>query len=266
MTQDNIIQINDLSFSRGSKIIYDRINCAIPKGKITAIMGPSGSGKTTLLHLIGGLLSHQTGSVHVMDKNIQTLSRKAMMDLRKQMGVLFQSGALFTQLSVFDNVAFPIRQNSKLPEHLIAHIVKMKLEAVGLRGALSLMPSELSGGMARRAALARAIALDPAIMMYDEPFTGQDPISLGVILKLIKSLNDALSLTSIVVSHDIQEVMSIADHIIIVANQGILATGSPEEIQTHESELVQQFLFGKADGPVSFHYPAKSFEEDIIDE
>ena len=263
ITKDMIIKIQNVDFLRGHRAIYKDISVDIPKGKITAIMGPSGAGKTTILHLIGGLISPQRGTVNVLDENINGLSRKALMSLRKHMGVLFQSGALFTQMSVFDNVAFPIRRNSDLPENIIENLVKMKLEAVGLRGAANLMPTELSGGMARRAALARAIALDPDIMMYDEPFTGQDPISLGVVLKLIKSLNDALNLTSIVVSHDIQEVMSIADFIIIVANQGILATGIPDEIKQSSSELVQQFLSGNYDGPVPFHYHAKPFVEEL---
>ena len=263
ITKDTIIKIENVDFFRGRRAIYKNISVDIPKGKITAIMGPSGAGKTTMLHLIGGLISPKNGTVSVLDKNINKLSRKELMSLRKHMGVLFQSGALFTQMPVFDNVAFPIRRNSNLPENIIENLVKMKLEAVGLRGAAALMPTELSGGMARRVALARAIALDPDVMMYDEPFTGQDPISLGVVLKLIKSLNDSLNLTSVVVSHDIQEVMSIADFIIIVANQGILATGSPDEIKQSSSELVQQFLFGTPDGPVPFHYPAKAFVEEL---
>jgi phospholipid/cholesterol/gamma-HCH transport system ATP-binding protein len=253
------IQIKDLTFMRGNKLIYDNLNLNIPKGKITGIIGPSGIGKTTLLHLIGGLISPHKGHISVLDNDIRNIKKSKLMEIRKNMGVLFQSGALFTQMSVFDNVAFPLRMNTKLPENIISILVNMKLESVGLRGTSKLMPNELSGGMARRIALARAISLDPSIMMYDEPFTGQDPISLGVILKLIQSLSQALKLTSIVVTHDIQEIMSIADNIVMISNKEVLVSGTPNEIRSHKSPLVQQFLNGEPDGPIPYHYPSLPF-------
>lgn len=262
MTNQNIlpaVEIKNLSFYRGDKCIFDNISLAIPKNKITAILGPSGTGKTTLLHLIGRLIKPQSGKISVLDQNLLKLRRKELMGLRKKMGVLFQSGALFTHIDIFDNVAFPIRENTNLPESIIENIVLMKLEAVGLRGAAKMFPSELSGGMLRRAALARAISLDPQIMMYDEPFTGQDPISLGVVLKLIKSLNDSLSMTSVIISHDIHDVLSIADHVVILANKKIIAADNPENIKNSKSKFVQQFLNGCPDGPVPFHYPAEEF-------
>ncbi|MDC0534544.1 ATP-binding cassette domain-containing protein [Francisellaceae bacterium] len=253
------IDIKNLSFHRGVKCIYDNVDIAIPKNKITAVLGPSGTGKTTLLHLIGKLIKPTSGSITVLGNDVLKLGRKDLMNLRKRMGVLFQSGALFTHLSIYDNVAFPIRENTNLPESIIENIVLMKLEAVGLRGTAQMMPSELSGGMLRRAALARAIALDPEIMMYDEPFTGQDPISLGVVLKLIKSLNDSLSMTSIIISHDIHDVMSIADFVVVISNKKIVAADTPENIKNSDSKFLQQFLNGKPDGPVPFHYPAEEF-------
>ena len=258
-TQNSAIEIENLSFYRGTNCIYDNIDVQIPKNKITAVLGPSGTGKTTLLHLIGKLIKPDQGSINVLGQNIAKINRKGLMALRKRMGVLFQSGALFTHLSIFDNVAFTIRENTNLPEPIIENIVLMKLEAVGLRGTAEMFPSELSGGMLRRAALARAIALDPEIMMYDEPFTGQDPISLGVVLKLIKSLNDSLSMTSIIISHDIHDVLSISDHVIVIANKKIIASDTPKNIQNSNSEFLKQFLNGKPDGPVPFHYPAKEF-------
>jgi len=253
------VEIHNLSFSRGNKCIFNDISLAIPKNKITAILGPSGTGKTTLLHLIGRLMKPEKGKITVLNQNILALKRKELMKLRKNMGVLFQSGALFTHINIFDNVAFPIRENTNLPESIIENIVLMKLEAVGLRGTAKMFPSELSGGMLRRAALARAISLDPEIIMYDEPFTGQDPISLGVVLKLIKSLNESLSMTSIIISHDIHDVLSIADYVILLANKKIIATGSPDNIKNSKSKFVQQFLNGRPDGPVPFHYPAEEF-------
>lgn len=261
---ENLVEIKNLSFYREQRCIYNDISLNIPKGKVTAIMGPSGIGKTTLLRLIGGQLKPSSGEIIFAGENIPALSRRKLYELRKKMSMLFQSGAMFTDMTVFDNIAFPIREHSNLPEDLIEKMVMMKLEVVGLRGAMHLMPSELSGGMARRAALARAIALDPELILYDEPFTGQDPISMGVIVRLIKDLNDALGLTSVVVSHDVNEVMSIADYIYIIAEQKIIGEGTPEQIYQQKSKLVQQFIQGKADGPVPFHFPATPYEDQLL--
>lgn len=261
---DILVDIKNMTFKREERAIYEDINISIPKGKVTAIMGPSGIGKTTLLRLIGGQLKPQSGQILFDGQDIPTLSRAKLYDVRKRMSMLFQSGALFSEMNVFDNIAFPIREHTQLSEDIIEKMVLIKLEAVGLRGAKTLKPSELSGGMARRAALARAIALDPELIMYDEPFAGQDPISMGVIVRLIKSLNEALGLTSIVVSHDVAEVMSIADYIYIIAEQKVIGHGTAEEIAQNSSALVQQFVQGEADGPVPFHFPAKSLNEDLI--
>ncbi|MDH2998788.1 ABC transporter ATP-binding protein [Pasteurellaceae bacterium LFhippo2] len=262
--QKNLIEVNNLTFKRGERVIYDNLNLRVQKGKVTAIMGPSGIGKTTLLRLIGGQIVPESGEILFDGQDICKASNKELYELRKRMGMLFQSGALFTDLSTFDNVAFPIREHTRLPEPLIRKLVLMKLEAVGLRGAADLMPSELSGGMARRAALARAIALDPDLIMYDEPFTGQDPISMGVIVDLIKRLNQTLNLTSIVVSHDVNEVLSIADYAYIVADKRIIAEGTPESLLGSTDPQVVQFLSGNADGPVRFHYPAKDYTEELF--
>jgi len=261
---DNLVEVNNLTFKRGERVIYDDISLSIPKGKVTAIMGPSGIGKTTLLRLIGGQIRPQSGQILFAGKDIPKLSRKDLYETRKRMSMLFQSGALFTDMSVYDNIAFPIREHSNLPEAIIEKIVLMKLEAVGLRGAKDLQPSELSGGMARRVALARAIALDPELILYDEPFAGQDPISMGVIVRLIRSLSDALGLTSVVVSHDVPEVMSIADYIYIVAEQKIIGQGTPEQIRQDDSALVKQFVLGQADGPVPFHFPAPIYQQELV--
>ncbi len=261
---DTLVDITNMSFRRGEKTIYDDISLQVPKGKITAIMGPSGIGKTTLLKLIGGQLTPQKGDIQFDGHSIPRMDRKTLFKTRRRMSMLFQSGALFTDISVFDNVAYPLREHTRLSESVISTIVKLKLEAVGLRGAAAMMPSELSGGMARRAALARAIALDPDLIMYDEPFAGQDPISMGVLVKLIRSLSEALQLTSIVVTHDVNEVLTIADHVYILANQKIIGQGTPDDIRSSSSELVQQFLKGKADGPVPFHYPANPIKQDFL--
>ncbi|MEJ2141330.1 MAG: ABC transporter ATP-binding protein [Gammaproteobacteria bacterium] len=261
---DSLIQIRDLHFARGSRKIFDGIDLDIEPGKITAIMGPSGTGKTTLLRLIGGQLKPLRGSITFQDEHVESMGRSDLFRLRKRMGMLFQNGALLTDMSVFDNVAFPIREHTDLPEQLIQHLVLMKLEAVGLRGARNLMPSELSGGMARRVALARAIALDPMLMMYDEPFTGQDPISMGVIVRLIHSLNDALGLTSIIVSHDIQETAEIADNIYLLSGGKVVAHGSADELNNSESAWARQFMNGEPDGPVPFHYPANPLAQDLL--
>lgn len=263
---DNLVEIDNLTFSRAERVIYDGISLKIPKGKITAVMGPSGIGKTTLLKLIGAQLLPDSGDVKFDGTSLVSMGRSELYKTRRRMSMLFQSGALFTEMSVFDNVAFPLREHTRLSEDVIATIVALKLQAVGLRGAASLMPSELSGGMARRAALARAIALDPDLIMFDEPFAGQDPISMGVLVKLIRALNDALGLTSVVVTHDVTEVLTIADYIYILADKRIIGKGTAEQIKHSDSPLVQQFLQGQADGPVPFHFPAASLESSLFGE
>jgi phospholipid/cholesterol/gamma-HCH transport system ATP-binding protein len=263
---NDLVQIRNLHFTRGNSRIFNGIDIDIPRGKITAIMGPSGTGKTTLLKLIGGQLKPQQGTIHFHGQNIPTLKTKQLYDVRKKMGMLFQSGALLTDMSVFDNIAFPLREHTRLPEVMIRDLVMMKLQAVGLRGARHLMPSELSGGMARRAALARAIALDPEMILYDEPFTGQDPISMGVLVQLIRSMNNALGLTSVIVSHDIQETLAIADKIYIISQGKVIGQGDPQEMNQSDSPWINQFVHGEADGPVPFHYPAPSYKEDMLSE
>ena len=261
--QHNLVEIHDMSFYRGTRPIYKNMSLTVQKGKITAIMGPSGIGKTTLLRLIGGQLKPQTGFILFDGEDIPSMSRSRLYEVRKRMSMLFQSGALFTDLSVFDNVAYPLREHLKLPEPILHNLVLMKLQSVGLRGAANMMPSELSGGMARRAALARAIALDPDLIMFDEPFAGQDPISMGVIVKLISEINQSLGLTCIVVSHDVSEVLSIADYAYIVAEQHIIAGGTSEQLRDNDDLRVKQFLEGLADGPVPFHYPANDYKLDL---
>ncbi len=253
-----LVKIRGLSFSRGNRWIFDQVDMDIPRGKITAIMGPSGTGKTTLLRLLGGQLKPQAGTIEVDGLNVPKLGTKLLYALRKRMGMLFQSGALLTDLTVFENVAFPLREHTDLPESLIHHLVLMKLQAVGLRGARTLMPSELSGGMARRVALARALVLDPMMIMYDEPFTGQDPISMGVLVRLIRSINDALDVTSIVVSHDVAETAQIADYIYVISDGKIVGAGTPAELNATDSAWVKQFMQAESDGPVPFHYPASN--------
>jgi phospholipid/cholesterol/gamma-HCH transport system ATP-binding protein len=262
--QNSLVSVQNLSFYRGNKKIFDDISLEFERGKVTAIMGPSGTGKTTLLKLIGGQLLPKQGSVIVDGNNVHRLRRAELYNLRKRMGMLFQSGALLTDMSVFDNVAFPLREHTHLPESMIRTLVLMKLQAVGLRGARNLMPNELSGGMARRIALARAIALDPMMIMYDEPFTGQDPISKGALVQLIKSLNNILGLTSIIVSHDVQETAAIADYIYVISEGKVVGQGTPKEIEQSDSDWVQQFMTGAADGPVHFHYPAKDYVDDLL--
>jgi len=262
---DTLVRIRDLHFSHGARVIFDGVDLDIARGKVTAIMGPSGTGKTTLLRLIGGQIDPDRGSVQVDGEEVPTLSRTGLYGLRKRMGMLFQSGALLTDLTVFDNVAFPLREHTDLPESMIRDLVLMKLQAVGLRGARDLMPSELSGGMARRIALARAIALDPMMIMYDEPFTGQDPISMGALVQLIRLLNDALELTSIIVSHDVNETASISDYVYVISQGKVVGHGSPEVLENTDSEWVRQFMQGLPDGPVPFHYPARDYAEDLLD-
>ena len=259
-----MVAVRDLHFTRGNRPIFDGIDIDIARGKITAIMGPSGTGKTTLLKLIGGQLRPDEGTITVDGLDVHRLSRDRLFRLRQRMGMLFQSGALLTDLDVFDNVAFPIREHTDLDESLIRNLVYVKLEAVGLRGARDLFPRELSGGMARRVALARAIALDPMMVMYDEPFSGQDPISMGVLVQLIRRLNDALQLTSIIVSHDVPETASIADYVYVLSGGKVVGEGTPEELGRSKSEWVTQFMHGLPDGPVPFHYPAREYSDDLI--
>ena len=251
---DPLIQVQNLYFHRGSRPIYLGVDLSIQRGQITGIMGPSGTGKTTLLRLIGGQLQPDSGRVLFDGVEIAAMSRSDLFAARARMGMLFQSGALFTDMTVYENVAFPLRAHSKLPEHLIAEIVGLKLEAVGLRGTEQLLPAELSGGMNRRVALARAIALDPELIMYDEPFAGQDPIVKGVLVRLIRTLREALGLTSIIVSHDVAETLSIADYVYVVADGVVKGEGTPEQLRAHPSAFVQQFLQGDAEGPVEFQY------------
>jgi phospholipid/cholesterol/gamma-HCH transport system ATP-binding protein len=261
---ENFIELRDLTFYRGDRVIYQNVSLDIPRGKITAIMGPSGTGKTTLLRLIGGQLKPDSGTVKVDGKHITNLTRKELFALRSRMGMLFQSGALFTDISVFENVAFPLRVHTDLPEDMIRDVVLMKLHAVGLRGARDLMPSELSGGMARRVALARAIALDPDLVMYDEPFAGQDPVAMGVVVQLIRLLNDALGHTSIIVSHDVAEAASIADYIYVLADAEIIGQGAPDEVLHSDAPRLKQFMQGLPDGPVPFHFPARDLCDDLL--
>ncbi|KPD04476.1 phospholipid ABC transporter ATP-binding protein MlaF [Moellerella wisconsensis] len=261
---DNLIEVRNMSFTRGNRKIFSEINLTIPRGKVTAIMGPSGIGKTTLLRLMGGQLRPEEGEIWFDGENIPALSRAKLYHARKKMSMLFQSGALFTDMNVYDNVAFPLREHTKLPESLIHTTVMMKLEAVGLRGAAKLMPSELSGGMARRAALARAVALDPELIMFDEPFVGQDPITMGVLVKLIDELNQSLGVTCVVVSHDVPEVLSIADKAYIVAEQHVIAQGTADELQSNTDPRVRQFIDGIADGPVPFRFQAGDYLTDLL--
>jgi phospholipid/cholesterol/gamma-HCH transport system ATP-binding protein len=259
----NWIEIRKLSFSHGPRVILDGIDVDIPRGKITAIMGPSGCGKTTLLRLIGSQLRPAAGSIRIDGVDITSLSRSALFVQRRRMGMLFQTGALFTDLSVFENVAFPLRVHTDLPEGMIRDLVLMKLNAVGLRGARDLMPAELSGGMSRRVALARAIILDPDLIMYDEPFSGQDPIFAGVLRDLMRRINQAMQCTCIIVSHDINETLSISDYMYVLADGGVIGHGLPDAVVNSESLHVRQFLQGLPDGPVPFHYPAPDYRSDL---
>ena len=259
-----LIKIRDLHFYRGDRAIFEGVNIDIYRGKITAIMGPSGTGKTTLLRLIGGQLRPDKGTIEVDGQDVHKLSHSELYELRKRMGMLFQSGALLTDISVFDNVAFPLREHTKLSESMIRDLVILKLQAVGLRCARDLMPNELSGGMARRVALARAMTLDPMMIMYDEPFTGQDPISMGTLVNLIHRMNDAMELTSIIVSHDVNETAEIADYVYLLSGGKVIEKGSPVQLKRSSSQWVQQFMQGLPDGPVPFHYPGLGFEDDLF--
>ncbi|MEM1263962.1 MAG: ATP-binding cassette domain-containing protein [Pseudomonadota bacterium] len=256
--------MHGVSFRRGQRTIFDELSLVIPRGKVTAIMGPSGAGKTTLLKLVTRQLLPDRGTVSVAGQELAQLGRPDLYALRKRIGILFQNGALLTDLSVFENVAFPLREHTRLPASIIRHIVLTKLHAVGLRGAAQMMPGELSGGMARRVALARAIAMDPEIIIYDEPFVGLDPISMGVIVRLVRQMNDALGISSIVVSHDVAELSSVADRSFLISGGKVAASGSPEDLSSTPSDLVQQFMNGMADGPVPFHFPAPDYAEQLL--
>jgi phospholipid/cholesterol/gamma-HCH transport system ATP-binding protein len=264
VNDDPLVQISNLSFSYDSRPILSGINMTIPRGKVVAIMGSSGCGKTTTLRLIGGQLKPTSGSVTVDGQVVHQLDADSMYAMRRKLGMLFQFGALFTDMTVFENVAFQMREHTNLPEAMIRDLVLMKLHAVGLRGAHALMPTELSGGMARRVALARAIALDPMLIMYDEPFAGLDPISLSIVGELIRKLNDALGASSIVVTHDVQESLKIVDYVYFVSEGKIVAEGTAEEIRKSKTPYVHQFVWGEADGPVPFHYPATSYAEELM--
>jgi phospholipid/cholesterol/gamma-HCH transport system ATP-binding protein len=261
---DNIVEINALNFAYNSRPLLRSVDMRIPRGKVVAIMGGSGSGKTTLLRLIGGQLKPKSGAVRVDGKVVHEMDSHGIYHMRRKMGMLFQHGALFTDLSVFDNVAFPMREHTDLPESVIRDLVLLKLNAVGLRGARDLMPSELSGGMARRVALARAVALDPMLIMYDEPFAGLDPISMGVIVNLIRKLNDALGATSIVVTHDVHEAFLFVDYVYFVSAGQVVAEGTPAELQASSMPFVHQFVHGEADGPVPFHFAAPDYRQDML--
>lgn len=262
-----LVEFKDVTFSYpasvGDRVILDKVTFSVPRGKVTALMGASGGGKTTVLRLIGGQQKANHGEVLFDGKNVAQMTQPALYAARRRMGMLFQFGALFTDLSVFDNVAFPLREHTGLDERMVRDIVLMKLNAVGLRGARDLMPSEVSGGMARRVALARAIVLDPELIMYDEPFAGLDPISLGTAAQLIRQLNDTLGITSIVVSHDLEETFRIADQVIILANGGIAAQGTPDEVRHSADPLVHQFVNALSEGPVKFHYPGPDVADDF---
>jgi phospholipid/cholesterol/gamma-HCH transport system ATP-binding protein len=258
-----LVELRDIRFGYGERVILDGISLTIPRGKVTALMGASGGGKTTVMRLIGGQYRAQSGSLTFDGQEVASLNPTDLYAVRRRMGMLFQFGALFTDLSVFDNVAFPLREHTDLSESMIRDIVLMKLEAVGLRGARDLMPSEVSGGMARRVALARAMALDPELVMYDEPFAGLDPISLGTAARLIRQLNDTLGLTSVIVSHDLDETFHIADQVIVLANGKIAAQGTPDDVRNSTDPLVKQFVTAAPDGPVRFHYPGPSVAQDF---
>jgi len=260
---ENLVEIKDVNFKYDVRPVLKGINMTIPRGKIVAIMGLSGCGKTTILRMIAGVLRPQTGTVKVDGRVVHELDQDALYALRRRMGMLYQFGALFTDLSALDNVAFQIREHTDLPEAMVEDLALMKLHAVGLRGARDMMPSELSGGMARRAALARTIALDPVLIMYDEPFTGLDPIAMGVISNLIRRLNDVLGATSIIVTHDVQESLKIVDYVYFMANGVVVAQGTPDEIRNSTAPFVHQFVWGEIDGPMPFHYPGAPYAADL---
>lgn len=265
-TMQDLVRIDGLTFGYGERVILNNVSMSFPRRSVVAIMGGSGMGKTTLLKLIGGLLAPDKGTVTIDGEVVDAKSPERLYRMRRRIGMLFQFGALFTDLSVFDNVAFPLREQTDLDEELIRDLVLMKLNAVGLRGARSLMPSEISGGMSRRVALARAIALDPQLILYDEPFAGLDPISMGLTATLIRRLNDALGSTSIIVTHDVAETFAIADYVYMISEGRVAARGTPAEMEASGDPYVRQFIRGQSDGPVKFHYPAPSLAEDFNEE
>lgn len=262
--RQHMIEVTGVRYATAGRVIFDDLNLTVPRGRITAIMGPSGTGKTTLLRMITGQLRPAAGQVLVDGENVPALRRADLFRLRRRMGMLFQNSALLTDDTVFENVAFPVREHTRLPEELIRNVVLTKLQTVGLRGAARLMPSQLSGGMGRRVALARAMVLDPDLLLYDEPFSGLDPISMGMILRLIKVNNDVLGVTSVVVSHDVEEINRIADYCYVVSGGRVAGAGTPEELRNSDSPLVRQFMSGEPDGPVPFHYPAAPYQEDLF--
>ena len=259
----SLVELRHLTFGYGERVVLDDVCLTVPRGKVTALMGASGGGKTTILRLIGGQNRAKSGEMLFDGEDVARMDQTRLYAARRRMGMLFQFGALFADLSVFENVAFPLREHTDLPEPLIRDIVLMKLNAVGLRGARDMMPSEVSGGMARRVALARAIALDPELVMYDEPFSGLDPISLGTAARLIRQLNDSMGLTSIFVSHELEQTLAIADHVIILANGRVATQGTPEEVLRSTDPLVYQYVNAEIDGPVRFHYPGPAIEQDF---
>lgn len=261
---DDIVQFRDVHYSIGGRAIFSGLTLTIPRGRVTAIMGPSGTGKTTLLRLLTGQIKPSRGEILFDGVNVSTLRQRDLYALRRRMGMLFQNGALLTDMSVFENVAFPLREHTKLPESMLRTLVLTKLQAVGLRGAAQLMPAELSGGMARRVALARAMVTDPDVLIYDEPFTGLDPISMGMIARLVRQMNNALGITSIVVSHDVEELSALADMAYLLSEGKVAATGTFKDLKSHESEIVHQFMNGLADGPVAFHYPASDYYDQLL--
>jgi phospholipid/cholesterol/gamma-HCH transport system ATP-binding protein len=262
---ESVVEVRDAHYHIGARTIFKGVNMCMRRSAITAVMGPSGTGKTTLLRLIMGQILADSGQVIVFGQNVAALKRNQLFKLRQRVGMLFQNGALLTDMSVFENVAFPVREHAHLPESVLRELVLMKLQAVGLRGAAELMPAELSGGMARRVALARAIVMDPEVLIYDEPFVGLDPISMGVIVRLIQSLNQALGITSILVSHDVAEISAIADFTYLLSEGQVVAQGSPKEMKAERKDVVKQFMSGAADGPVPFHYPAPDYFEQLLE-